>query len=114
MAVPKPSELVSKTDRAGLGCTRDSSRRRTSLVISWFKCDPRIQSANVKAPVVIVQGTHDVRVPVEDGRALAQACPSVDFVLIEGMTHVLSDDPGTTREQKFSGVYPDAERPPPP
>jgi pimeloyl-ACP methyl ester carboxylesterase len=80
-------------------------------LISWFKYDPRAEIAKVKAPVVIVQGTHDVQVPVEDGRALAQACPTADFVLIDGMTHVLTDDPGTTLAQQLSGAYADAERP---
>jgi pimeloyl-ACP methyl ester carboxylesterase len=80
-------------------------------LISWFKYDPRAEVAKVKAPVVIVQGTHDVQVPVEDGRALAQACPSADFVLIENMTHVLTDDPGTTLAQQLSGAYAEAERP---
>jgi pimeloyl-ACP methyl ester carboxylesterase len=80
-------------------------------LISWFKYDPRAEIAKVQAPVVIVQGTHDVQVPVEDGRALAQACPNADFVLIENMTHVLADDPGTTLAQQLAGAYADAERP---
>jgi pimeloyl-ACP methyl ester carboxylesterase len=80
-------------------------------LISWFKYDPRAEIAQVKAPVVIVQGTHDVQIPVEDGRALAQACPSADFVLIDGLTHVLTDDPGTTIAQQVTSAYADAERP---
>jgi pimeloyl-ACP methyl ester carboxylesterase len=80
-------------------------------LISWFQYDPRVEIAKVKAPVVIVQGSHDLQVAVEDGRALARACPSADFVLIENMTHVLTDDPGTTLAQQLSGAYADAERP---
>jgi pimeloyl-ACP methyl ester carboxylesterase len=80
-------------------------------LISWFKYDPRIEIAKVKGLVAIVQGTHDVQVSVEDGKALAAAQPSATFVLIDGMTHVLSDDPGTTLAEQAGGVYSDPSRP---
>ena len=80
-------------------------------LISWFKYDPRVEIAKVTGPVVVVQGTHDIQVAVADGQALAAAAPSAKYVLIDGMTHVLTDDPGTTLAQQASGAYADAARP---
>lgn len=80
-------------------------------VISWLKYDPRVEIAGVTGRVTIVQGTHDVQAPVEDGRALSSAIPSARYVVIDGMTHVLTDDPGTTLEQQLPGAYSDAARP---
>jgi pimeloyl-ACP methyl ester carboxylesterase len=80
-------------------------------LISWFKYDPRVEIAKLKGPVTIVQGTHDVQVSVDDGKALAAARPGSTFVLIDGMTHVLADDPGTTVAEQAGSVYADASRP---
>jgi pimeloyl-ACP methyl ester carboxylesterase len=80
-------------------------------IISWLKYDPRIEIAKVTGRVTIVQGSHDVQVPVEDGKALAGAQPSAAFALIDAMTHVLTDDPGTTLGEQLPGAYADAARP---
>jgi pimeloyl-ACP methyl ester carboxylesterase len=80
-------------------------------LISWFKYDPRIEIAKLSSGVTIVQGTHDLQVPVEDGKALAAANPKAAFVLVDGMTHVLSDDPGTSLQEQVLGAYIDAARP---
>ncbi len=80
-------------------------------LISWFAYDPRAELRTVRARVTIVQGTHDVQTPVENGRALATACPAGTFVVIEQMTHVLADDPGATVAQQMATVYADAGRP---
>lgn len=80
-------------------------------IISWLKYDPRTEIRKVKGQVTIVQGSHDVQVPIEDGQALAGALPSATFVLLDGMTHVLTDDSGTTLAAQLTGAYADAARP---
>ncbi len=80
-------------------------------LISWFAYDPRVEIVKTTGRVTIVQGTHDVQVSVDDGKALAAARPSATFVLIDGMTHVLVDDPGTTIAEQVTGAYADASRP---
>lgn len=80
-------------------------------LISWFKYDPRVEIAKVACRTTIVQGTHDVQVSLDDGRALAAAKPDATFVKVDGMTHVLCDDPGTTLEQQLGTAYADASRP---
>jgi pimeloyl-ACP methyl ester carboxylesterase len=80
-------------------------------LISWFAYDPRVEIRKASGRVTIVQGTHDVQAIVDDGKALAAARPSATFVLIDGMTHVLTDDPATTVAAQTTGAYADASRP---
>ena len=58
-------------------------------VISWFKYDPSAELAKVKRPVLIIQGTTDLQVSVEDAKSLAAAQPKAQVKVIEGMNHVL-------------------------
>src|SRR5205823_1776604 len=39
-------------------------------MISWFKYDPAKEIAKLNTPVLIVQGTHDLQIGVEDARLL--------------------------------------------
>lgn len=82
-----------------------------AYLISWLKYDPRTEITKFKSRVTIVQGSHDVQVPVENGKALAAALPSANFVLVDGMTHVLTDDRATNLAGQLAGAYADAARP---
>ncbi|MFC4410421.1 alpha/beta hydrolase family protein [Chungangia koreensis] len=62
-------------------------------LISWLKYDPSAEIGKVDKPVLIIQGTHDIQVPVEEAELLKSGKPKADFVLIEGMNHVLKDAP---------------------
>jgi hypothetical protein len=80
-------------------------------LISWMKYDPRVAIQSLTCRITIIQGTHDVQVPIENGLALSAAKPSATYALIAGMTHVLTDDSGTTLAAQLSGAYADATRP---
>jgi pimeloyl-ACP methyl ester carboxylesterase len=80
-------------------------------LISLFKYDPRVEIAKLTVPMTIVQGTHDVQVPVDNGRALAAAAPAASLVVIDSMTHVLTDDSATTLADQLQGAYADGARP---
>jgi pimeloyl-ACP methyl ester carboxylesterase len=58
-------------------------------LISWFRHDPAAEIARMEMPVLIVQGTTDIQVPVEDARARAKAGKGAKLAIIEGMNHVL-------------------------
>lgn len=62
-------------------------------LISWFSKDPLAAIAAVKAPVLVMQGTTDVQVRVEDAKLLAAARPGAQLVLLEGANHVLKTAP---------------------
>lgn len=58
-------------------------------LISLFRYDPQAEIRKLKIPVLVVQGTSDLQVKVEDARALTAACPAARYLQVEGMNHVL-------------------------
>jgi uncharacterized protein len=60
---------------------------------SWLKLDPATELARLRVRVLIVQGTTDLQVTVENARRLSTAYPQAELVLIEGMNHVLKEAP---------------------
>lgn len=57
-------------------------------MISWFQYDPQREVRNLLIPVLIVQGTSDIQVGVEDARRLAAANTRAELVLIDHMNHI--------------------------
>lgn len=68
-------------------------------LISWFKHDPRVAAARLGAPLLVVQGTHDIQALEEDARAIAAGQPRATLNLIQGMNHVLKQSPAGRLEQ---------------
>jgi len=60
-------------------------------MISWFKCDPQTEIAKLKKPALIVQGTTDIQVGVDDAKRLQTAKSDAKLVIIEGMNHIFKD-----------------------
>jgi alpha-beta hydrolase superfamily lysophospholipase len=59
-------------------------------LISWFRYDPIREIATLEMPVLIVQGTTDLQIPVEHAKRLAAAAKKgAKIRLIDGMNHVL-------------------------
>ena len=62
-------------------------------LISCFKYDPAVEISKVKCPVLIIQGTTDIQIPVDDADKLASANSNSQLVVIEGMNHILKQAP---------------------
>ncbi len=62
-------------------------------LISWFKYDPAEEIARLNCPVLILQGTTDIQVKVEDAELLSAAIAHGEKVILEGMNHVLKNAP---------------------
>ena len=60
-------------------------------LISYMKYDPQVEIAKLEIPVLIIQGTTDIQVSLEDARMLAEADPEAQLRIIEGMSHVLKE-----------------------
>ncbi len=60
-------------------------------LISWFKYDPAVEISEVKCPVLIIQGTTDIQIQVEDAKKLAAANANSELAIIEGMNHILKE-----------------------
>lgn len=57
-------------------------------LISWNKFDPSREIVKLKIPVLIVQGSTDIQVSVEEAQALHRAKAESQLVIIDGMNHV--------------------------
>jgi fermentation-respiration switch protein FrsA (DUF1100 family) len=58
-------------------------------MISWLRYNPAKEIAALTMPALIIQGTTDVQISVEDAKHLATARPTAKLLIIEGMNHIL-------------------------
>ncbi len=72
-------------------------------MISWIKFDPQKEIRKLKIPVLIVQGTTDLQVPVKDANLLSAAKPDAKLLIIEKMNHVLKES--DLDQQKNMATY---------
>jgi hypothetical protein len=80
-------------------------------MISWLKVDPQVEIAKLTIPVLIVQGTLDAQVSVDDAQHLAKAQPKAKLEIIEGMNHVfkkVAPDAAAQRNSYGDPTIPDA------
>ncbi|MGN8275962.1 alpha/beta hydrolase [Pseudomonas sp. SMN5] len=71
-------------------------------LISLFRQDPAQAFAALKIPALIIQGSSDIQVSVDDARLLQAAKPDAELALIEGMNHVLRIVPNDVKRQLAS------------
>ncbi len=62
-------------------------------LISWFKYTPSVEIAKLTIPVLIIQGTTDIQVGVDEANGLKAAKPDAELKIIDGMNHVLKAAP---------------------
>jgi pimeloyl-ACP methyl ester carboxylesterase len=75
-------------------------------LVSWIKYVPAQQIATLRMPVLIVQGTTDVQVGVDQAQALKAAKPDAELAIIQGMNHVLKLVPDDSKQQQASYADP--------
>jgi uncharacterized protein len=78
-------------------------------LISWIKYDPSAEIKKLKIPVLIVQGTTDIQVSVEDAKLLSAAKPDAKLLIIENMNHILKESEAD--RQKNIATYSNPELP---
>ena len=62
-------------------------------MMSWMAFDPSKVIRRIKLPILIVQGTTDVQVSVDEAERLKKAKSDAQLVIIEGMNHILKPAP---------------------
>ncbi|MFD2572132.1 alpha/beta hydrolase family protein [Spirosoma soli] len=67
-------------------------------LISWMKYDPAAEIKTLKAQVLLINGQHDVQVPVSEAELLKKARPDAKLVLPDRMNHILKDAPADRTE----------------
>jgi hypothetical protein len=60
-------------------------------LISWMQYDPAQEIKKLSIPVLIIQGTSDLQVPLSEAKLLSAAKPDAELLIIENMNHVLKD-----------------------
>lgn len=58
-------------------------------MVSWVALDPAAEFAKLSVPTLIIQGTHDIQVPILEAELLHKAQPRSQLALMEGMNHIL-------------------------
>lgn len=59
------------------------------FIISWMKYKPTEEIKKLEIPVLILNGTKDLQVTVEEADMLIEAYPKAELKIIENMNHVL-------------------------
>lgn len=62
-------------------------------LISIFTYDPVVDIKKLNIPLLIIQGTTDLQVSVDDARMLKDSSPHAVLKIIDGMNHILKDAP---------------------
>jgi fermentation-respiration switch protein FrsA (DUF1100 family) len=70
-------------------------------LISEFKHDPTVTLAKLDVPVLVVSGTRDIQVSIEDGNRLAATKPGIKHLVLEEMNHVLKK---TDKKEKVEQI----------
>lgn len=74
---------------------------------SWMKYDPQQAASKLTIPVLIVQGTNDIQVSVDNAELLKKADPDAQLKLIPGMSHVLKEGPADSMQNFATYNNPD-------
>jgi pimeloyl-ACP methyl ester carboxylesterase len=75
--------------------------------ISWFRYLPAKEFAMLARPALILQGTNDIQVGVDEAKALAAAKPDATLKIIDGMNHVLKMAPAEPMANIATYTQPD-------
>ncbi|MDI2587470.1 alpha/beta hydrolase [Psychrobacillus sp. NEAU-3TGS] len=62
-------------------------------MISWLQYDPTEQLQKLNKPILLVNGTLDIQVPVKDAELLHEAKKGSDLLIVDKMNHVLKEAP---------------------
>lgn len=62
-------------------------------IMSWCRYDPTVEIRKIKCPILIVQGTTDMQVSIDNAQKLKSAKSSATLLLVRGMSHILKDGP---------------------
>jgi uncharacterized protein len=60
-------------------------------MISWIKYDPTQEIQKLKIPILIINGTKDMQVPVSDAELLKKAKPDAQLKIITNMNHLFKE-----------------------
>ena len=108
------SEIILDSLRAGKTVSNVNQNLSTIFrpsvqpyLISWIKYDPAKEISKLNIPVLIIQGTTDLQVTVNDAKLLAAAKPDAKLIIIENMNHVLKESDSNIQNNMATYTNPD-------
>jgi len=75
-------------------------------LISWFHYDPQTEIKKLTIPVLILQGTNDLQITVDDANLLAKSNTKAQLTLIKNMNHVFRIVEGDRKENLAAYITP--------
>ncbi len=60
-------------------------------LISWFQYDPQDEIKKLKIPVLILQGSHDIQLSVDDANRLHTANANSKLIVLNNMNHIFRE-----------------------
>ena len=81
------------------------------FLIDYFKYAPSEEIKKINIPILIINGTKDIQVPVDDAKALHASNPNSKLVLIDNMNHILKtiETEGSDLSSYYTPDYPISE-----
>jgi pimeloyl-ACP methyl ester carboxylesterase len=76
-------------------------------IMSWCRYDPQREIKKLKMPVLIIQGTTDLQVSVDNAYKLKDAKSNAKLIIIRGMNHILKDAPPDKEQNLATYKNPD-------
>lgn len=67
------------------------AKQNLPFIASWAKYNPTVEIKKISIPTLIINGTKDIQVKVEDAKELNKVAPSSKLVIINNMNHVLKN-----------------------
>lgn len=65
------------------------SKQNLPFLSAWIKYDPKKEIKKITTPTLIINGTKDIQISVEDAKNLKASKENSELKIIEGMNHVL-------------------------
>jgi len=76
-------------------------------MISWIKYDPAKEISKLKMPVLIIQGSTDLQVTIDDAKLLSTSKPDSKLIIIDNMNHVLKESDSDIQKNMATYRNPD-------
>lgn len=73
----------------------------------WMQINPQEVIAKLQVPILIVGGTKDIQVPIEEAKKLHLAQPKAQILIVENMNHLFKEIKGDDMENQLSYTNPD-------
>lgn len=76
------------------------------FIMNWMHYNPQIEIKKVKVPILLINGTKDIQVPVKDAELLHKANPQSELKIIKNMNHIFKEIKGDVTENRQSYTNP--------